>query len=136
MGRAPERVKLKTFMGKPTEFSPKARIMNLLGWSVLPFDRHDWIVDRDGKEVRYVIDFYSGQPEPGRPLSVYLDVRPALDSVEGLVDRVRWQFREKIRPLLPFGGAAFGGGTAAGEKPQEDTANEQSGRSKVTPKTD
>ena len=129
-----ESVKLKKFMGKPTEHSPKARMMNALGWSVLPFDRHDWIVDRDGKEVRYVIDFYSGQPEPGRPLSVYLDVRPALDSVEGLVDRVRWQFREKILPLLPFGGAAFGGEVAV--KKPEDTTDEQSGRSKVTPKTD
>uniref|UniRef100_A0AAV1UCP5 Holocytochrome c-type synthase n=1 Tax=Peronospora matthiolae TaxID=2874970 RepID=A0AAV1UCP5_9STRA len=129
-----ESVKLKKFMGKPTEHSPKARMMNALGWSVLPFDRHDWIVDRDGKEVRYVIDFYSGKPEPGRPLSVYLDVRPALDSVEGLVDRVRWQFREKILPLLPFRGAAFGG-EAAVKKP-EGTTDEQSGRSKVTPKTD
>ena len=26
----------------------------------LPFDRHDWVVDRDGKDVRYVIDFYKG----------------------------------------------------------------------------
>jgi hypothetical protein len=24
----------------------------------LPFDRHDWVVDRCGQEVRYVIDFY------------------------------------------------------------------------------
>ena len=23
-----------------------------------PFDRHDWFVDRDGCEVRYVIDYY------------------------------------------------------------------------------
>lgn len=23
-----------------------------------PFDRHDWTVDRCGKEVRYVIDYY------------------------------------------------------------------------------
>ncbi|KAF1785625.1 Cytochrome c/c1 heme-lyase [Phytophthora cactorum] len=75
-----EPVKLKKFMGKPTEYSPKAKMMNLLGWSVLPFDRHDWVVDRDGKEVRYVIDFYSGAATPGKPLSVYLDVRPALDS--------------------------------------------------------
>ena len=29
----------------------------------LPFDRHDWIVDRNGKEVRYVIDYYDvGEP--------------------------------------------------------------------------
>lgn len=27
---------------------------------VRPFDRHDWIVDRCGREVRYVIDFYDG----------------------------------------------------------------------------
>lgn len=73
--------------------------------SVLPFDRHDWFVEReDGTEVRYVIDFYSGQPEPGKPLSVYLDVRPALDSIESVFDRVRWQWHEKIQPLLPFRG--------------------------------
>ena len=24
-----------------------------------PFDRHDWTVDRCGKEVRYIIDYYS-----------------------------------------------------------------------------
>jgi hypothetical protein len=126
LSSAKEPVKLKKFMGKPTEYSPKAKLMNTLGWSVLPFDRHDWIVDRDGKEVRYVIDFYSGQPEPGRPLSVYLDVRPALDSVEGFVDRVRW-------PLLPFNGAVFG------DKKPADAAAAASGapsaHSKVTPKT-
>ncbi|KAG6611195.1 Cytochrome c1 heme lyase [Phytophthora cinnamomi] len=129
---ASQPVKLKKFLGKPTEFSPKARIMHTLGWSVLPFDRHDWIVDRDGKEVRYVIDFYSGQPEPGRPLSVYLDVRPALDSVEGVVDRLRWQFHEKIMPLLPFKGAIFGGVDA---KTPAEAKDEQGGHSKVTPKT-
>ena len=26
----------------------------------LPFDRHDWIVDRCGKHVRYIIDYYDG----------------------------------------------------------------------------
>lgn len=25
-----------------------------------PFDRHDWIVDRCGKDVRYIIDYYDG----------------------------------------------------------------------------
>ncbi|KAE9048040.1 hypothetical protein PR003_g806 [Phytophthora rubi] len=131
---AAQPVKLKKFMGKPTEFSPKARIMHALGWSVLPFDRHDWVVDRDGKEVRYVIDFYSGQPEPGRPLSVYLDVRPALDSVEGVVDRLRWQFHEKIMPLLPFRGAIFGG-TDTKTPTEAKSQLEQGGHSKVTPKT-
>ncbi|POM70632.1 Cytochrome c1 heme lyase [Phytophthora palmivora] len=127
---AKEPVKLKKFMGKPTEYSPKAKIMNTLGWSVLPFDRHDWIVDRDGKEVRYIIDFYAGQPEPNRPLSVYLDVRPALDSVEGVVDRLRWQFHEKIMPLLPFKGAMFGAKTT-----EDAGAKDEGGHSKVTPKS-
>ena len=27
---------------------------------VRPFDRHDWLVDRCGREVRYIIDFYDG----------------------------------------------------------------------------
>jgi hypothetical protein len=57
----------------------------------LPFDRHDWIVDRCGREVRYVIDFYSGAPQPGVPASMHLDVRPALDSLEALWDRLRMQ---------------------------------------------
>lgn len=37
--------------GRPQEFSPKARLLNLLGYR-LPFDRHDWVVDRCGEEVR------------------------------------------------------------------------------------
>ncbi|TYZ69011.1 hypothetical protein PybrP1_011251 [[Pythium] brassicae (nom. inval.)] len=130
--------KLKRFIGKPTEYSPKARMMNLFGWSVLPFDRHDWVVEREsGDEVRYVIDFYSGQPEPGRPLSVYLDVRPALDSVEGAVDRLRWQFNEKIRPLLPFQGLFFGADTSSAPRTTGTPATADSaerGRSNVTPK--
>jgi hypothetical protein len=39
--------------GRPQEYSPKARLLNLLGYK-LPFDRHDWIVDRCGEEVRWV----------------------------------------------------------------------------------
>lgn len=58
----------------------------------LPFDRHDWVVDRDGREVRYVIDFYEGRREkhiPNEaPISIYLDVRPALDSFAAVFDRI------------------------------------------------
>lgn len=106
----------------------------LLTRSVLPFDRHDWIVEREsGEEVRYVIDFYSGQPEPGRPLSVYLDVRPALDSIDGAVDRLRWQFNEKIRPLLPFQGL-FGATSSPAGTPPATAESAQHGRSSVVPK--
>ena len=39
-------------------FACKAKLFNMLGveW---PFDRHDWTVDRCGKEVDYTIDYYS-----------------------------------------------------------------------------
>ena len=33
----------------------------------LPFDRHDWIVDRCGQEVRYIIDFYFDDEKAGTP---------------------------------------------------------------------
>ena len=57
----------------------------------LPFDRHDWIVDRCGREVRYIIDYYDvGDDESYKKGEfVHLDVRPALDSYEALVDRAR-----------------------------------------------
>lgn len=65
----------------------------------LPFDRHDWIVDRDGKEVRYVIDFYKGADKSqtaGAPISIFLDIRPALDSFSALYDRVTVSIKEKL----------------------------------------
>ena len=53
-----------------------------------PFDRHDWVVERcGGDKVEYVIDFYQGkQEESGRDgkLNFYLDVRPKLNSWEGV----------------------------------------------------
>lgn len=36
----------------------------------LPFDRHDWTVDRCGKEVRYCIDYYDTED------SYWIDARP------------------------------------------------------------
>lgn len=108
------------FQGRPKELSPKARMYQALGWaypskfeyailahllvelrannilrSNPPFDRHDWFVHRQtpwgSKEVRYVIDYYSGPPEPtGEPV-FYLDIRPALDSPSAAVERLmRW----------------------------------------------
>jgi hypothetical protein len=36
---------LKSFGGKASQFSPRARFRGLLGYE-MPFDRHDWIIDR------------------------------------------------------------------------------------------
>jgi cytochrome c heme-lyase len=46
--------------------SPLARVGGWLGGQ-LPFDRHDWWVDRCGREVRYVIDFYYNEELGGTP---------------------------------------------------------------------
>lgn len=55
----------------------------------LPFDRHDWIIDRCGKDVRYVIDYYDGgQVGPDYKFAL-LDVRPAMDSATNIWDRMR-----------------------------------------------
>ncbi|KAJ1616771.1 cytochrome c/c1 heme lyase-domain-containing protein [Pavlovales sp. CCMP2436] len=48
---------LARFMGRPDDLSAEARVRY---WTTgqLPFDRHDWFVNRCGKEVRYIIDYY------------------------------------------------------------------------------
>ncbi|GAB7363041.1 hypothetical protein MBLNU230_g3334t1 [Neophaeotheca triangularis] len=100
--QAPE-PKLLRFMGRPSEMTPKARMMGFMAWLYPakfpdnpPFDRHDWFVARQGqdgeaKERRYVIDYYSGPPEPtGEPV-FFLDVRPAVDGPVAAAERmVRW----------------------------------------------
>jgi len=48
---------------------PRSPLARLRSWLTgeLPFDRHDWVVDRCGKEVRYVIDFYFYDDKAGTP---------------------------------------------------------------------
>lgn len=86
---------LKSFGGKAQEYSPRARIRNWMGYE-LPFDRHDWIVDRCGHDVRYVIDYYNADPSSKHYKLAIIDVRPALDSFENLWDRMKityWRWR-------------------------------------------
>lgn len=88
--------KLKSFGGKATDFSPRARFRGLMGYQ-LPFDRHDWIIDRCGREVRYVIDYYDcGPVDPNTHKFAVLDVRPAIDSADAVWDRMKvawWRWR-------------------------------------------
>ena len=49
-----------------------------------PFDRHDWYVNRCGREVRYIIDYYGATNAHG----FHIDARPVL-SLGGLIDRGR-----------------------------------------------
>eukprot|EP00276_Gloeochaete_wittrockiana_P009469 CAMPEP_0184664380 /NCGR_PEP_ID=MMETSP0308-20130426/52500_1 /TAXON_ID=38269 /ORGANISM="Gloeochaete witrockiana, Strain SAG 46.84" /LENGTH=240 /DNA_ID=CAMNT_0027107737 /DNA_START=132 /DNA_END=851 /DNA_ORIENTATION=+ len=97
---------LLRFRGRPDQLSPKALFRKWISGDV-PFDRHDWIVDRCGKEVRYIIDYYHDE---GSPLSddqavsvndkgflmtrrIWIDVRPALDSWDSAYDRVHYGLR-------------------------------------------
>ena len=55
----------------------------------LPFDRHDWIVDRCGKEVRYIIDYYdTGDIDPETNVCAFMDVRPAMDNWDNVYLRM------------------------------------------------
>ena len=55
--------RLVRFQGRPTDYSPKARFRSLIGYQ-LPFDRHDWVVDRCGKKVTF-----SYSMPPASPIS-------------------------------------------------------------------
>ena len=90
-------VRLARFRGRPNDLSVKARVAGVVMGAERPFDRHDWVVDRCGKEVRYVIDFYGGRESElsgGQAAAVHIDARPAIDDVGGLYDRLRLAARE------------------------------------------
>lgn len=80
--------KLKKFSGDAKNFSPRARIRHWLGYE-LPFDRHDWVVDRCGTDVRYIIDYYEGDLDSKTGNFALLDVRPAMDRAGNVWDRMR-----------------------------------------------
>lgn len=91
--------KLRSFGGKAKDYSPRARIRYWMGYD-LPFDRHDWIVDRCGKNIKYVIDYYDGGQVDDKYKFALLDVRPAMNSWENMWDRMkvtwwRWRYENK-----------------------------------------
>ena len=110
--------KLTRFIGRPTDLSPKAWFKNVAGYP-LPFDRHDWTVERvDGTEVRYVIDYYHDETkagegswdlpsmhDPSAVKSIMVDVRPAADGPMDVAHRcvlmplARFQKTTKFTPL-------------------------------------
>ncbi|EAN33068.1 Cytochrome c1 heme lyase [Theileria parva strain Muguga] len=81
--------KLRRFVGKYNNPSPKSYLVRLFTRYEKPFDRHDWYVDRCGREVRYVLDYYD-DPKSANYLQVYIDVRPALDNFQNLYDRIKF----------------------------------------------
>ena len=82
---------LMRFTGRPNTLSPKAYIYSQLYGGQRPFDRHDWFVDRHGKEVRYIIDYYEAPNDENNEPVFNLDIRPALDSPAAVFERIsRW----------------------------------------------
>ncbi len=81
--------KLLSFSGDSKSLTPRARWKGWWGYR-MPFDRHDWVVDRCGMRVEYVIDFYEGRDGGGmgKGISFYLDVRPKINSWEGVKMRM------------------------------------------------
>jgi len=94
-------IKLKKFSGKAKEFTWRAKIRNIIYGYPLPFDRHDWIIDRCGKERTYIIDYYSGSMNEETMQFTDLDVRPHPRNTtdywwpEALADRSRTFYRRK-----------------------------------------
>jgi len=84
----PNGPKLVRFVGKPGQPSLKAQVMHWLGGYVMPFDRHEWTVDRCGTGLfNYDVDFYDGRPDSSGKVNIYLDVRPSLRTISGVRDR-------------------------------------------------
>ena len=85
--------RLSRFRGRPDDYSFQARVRQLLGDGELPFDRHDWYVDRCGQEVRYIIDFYFHEQLAGTEKQFEINARPALDPngtlPDALIDRAK-----------------------------------------------
>jgi cytochrome c heme-lyase len=123
--------KLLRFMGRPDELTLKARLKYSLGLKPRPFDRHDWTVDRCGKHVRYLIDYYDVAQHQGQDRvpslheidavpSIEVDVRPALDSAGAAVDHLRMRWREGLglrRALAGLSAPAVPPAAAADDEP-------------------
>ncbi|KAK6737464.1 hypothetical protein RB195_019895 [Necator americanus] len=98
--------KLKSFKGDAKKITPRARFRNIFLGYDLPFDRHDWVVDRCGlKEVQYVIDYYDGgSVDPRSKLFTILDVRPAINDLGNIWDRmVKRMLMSNIKLKRTFG---------------------------------
>lgn len=73
-------ITLTSFKGDSKKLTPRAWFNNFFLGKDLPFDRHDWIINRCGVKVDYVIDFYGNVADS----TVFLDVRPKINNWEGI----------------------------------------------------
>ena len=87
-----QNITLSRFQGMDGIYSMKAKLVSMLTGGQLPFDRHDWYVDRCGTEIKYIIDYYSVDdinPATGElDIAYYIDARPS-PNIQGIIDRAR-----------------------------------------------
>lgn len=81
--------KLESFEGLSGKPSFKARLLNKMGYP-LPWDRHDWIVNRCGTQIRYIIDYHHGFNDK-QPYII--DCRPDMYRFSNIMDRFIIQYR-------------------------------------------
>ena len=79
---------LLKFEGKANNPTLRSRWTSLI-YNQQTFDRHDWTIDRCGRQVRYIIDYYEGEEEADGNPTFHCDVRPAFDSPQALFQRMR-----------------------------------------------
>jgi len=99
---------LLRFVGKSNQLSWGAWWSSRFSYRGVPFDRHDWFVDRCGQQVRYVIDYYD-DPHAGNEEEITVEVRPAFDSLSASWDR----FRRPVWHAQRIWRALFGVGTSS-----------------------
>ncbi|CAM9101658.1 unnamed protein product, partial [Heterosigma akashiwo] len=58
----------------------------------------------------------SGAPVEGKPVSMHMDVRPALDSLTALLDRFKVAFNDEIYPVFDLFPGQKDGGFFPGQK--------------------
>ncbi|GAA5982046.1 hypothetical protein JCM10908_004716 [Rhodotorula pacifica] len=138
-----DRSMLASFQGRPQELSPKARYHLMMAKlfpnyyaGIRPFDRHDWVVHRPVPAAaggasymsggnaqpftarRYVIDYYHLEDDrDGNPV-FSLDVRPAVDDIEAVQERIgEWW---KMKKANWFGAAGDASSSQPGVRVQEE----------------
>ncbi|PHJ16041.1 cytochrome c-type heme lyase [Cystoisospora suis] len=91
-GKVCKDASLRRFVGRSDDFTPTARWNQYFTSRGLPFDRHDWYIDRCGETVRYVVDYYD-DPTASDDIQVYIHSRPAwFDSWDNFYDNLRHVF--------------------------------------------
>lgn len=90
-----KQVVLSRFVGRFDDLSMKAKFRTMLSKMGRPFDRHDWYIDRCGTEVKYILDYYNDE-SMNDDKNIFIDVRPAPNTISNIWHRLRYPFYEFI----------------------------------------